>query len=114
MVMKEFVLSHDALRSAHWRPFAGSDGVRYTVLWRDPDGGSYAGLLRLDPGATLPAHRHDAASHHLFVVHGMCFVAGEPLGPESYMHVDAGETHVIEHAGPQGCTIFYLYLVGGG
>jgi hypothetical protein len=37
-----------------WRPFAGRAGLYDRVLWQDPAGRSYAGLLHMDPGTSVP------------------------------------------------------------
>ena len=42
-----------------WQPtdFAG---VRIKVLWQDGESGAYTALVRMDPGSSLPRHRHTA------------------------------------------------------
>jgi hypothetical protein len=46
-----------------WPPFAGLSGLRDRVLWQDPAGKSLAGLLHLDPGASMLPHIHLRATH---------------------------------------------------
>jgi quercetin dioxygenase-like cupin family protein len=62
------------------------------------------------PGASLPAHIHPYAVHHLYILEGTCRVAGEVLTRGAYVFVPPGEDHRIEEAGPVGCSIFFLYL----
>lgn len=83
-------------------------GVDYTMLWRE--GRSAAGLMFIEPGATMPEHTHEAATHHIWVVEGAAHVAGRTLPAGSYWHVPVGVPHAVEAARPDGCTLFYLYL----
>jgi quercetin dioxygenase-like cupin family protein len=93
-----------------WRPFAGEEGLRDRVLWQDPDGASYAGLLEMQPGSSMAPHLHRGAVHHLWVVRGQCLINGKTLAAGSYVFVPRGLEHAIQQAGPTGCTLFYLYL----
>jgi mannose-6-phosphate isomerase-like protein (cupin superfamily) len=92
-----------------WRPFAAISGARDRVLWQDPAGKSFAGLLHLDPGASVLPHIHLRAIHHLWVVSGSCTIDGRTLDAGSYGFVPAGRTHGIEQVGRAGCLLFYLY-----
>jgi quercetin dioxygenase-like cupin family protein len=92
-----------------WRPFAGIAGLRDRVLWQDPAGKSFAGLLHLDSGASVLPHIHLRATHHLWVVSGSCTIDGRTLDAGSYGFVPAGRTHGIEQVGRAGCLLFYLY-----
>jgi hypothetical protein len=93
-----------------WRPFAGIAGVRDRVLWQDPAGKGFAGLLHLDPDASVLPHIHLRAVHHLWVVSGSCAIDGRLLAEGSYGFVPAGRTHGIERVGRTGCLLFYLHL----
>ena len=93
-----------------WAPFDDSSQVQYRTLWTDPRSGSYAGVLRLEAGATVAEHTHGSAAHHIWVAAGCCTVGGRHLEKGSYMYVPAGSRHGIDWAGPEGCTLFYLYL----
>ena len=93
-----------------WEPFGENDNVRYRSFWLDTGTGSYAGLLRLAPGATVASHTHHCAVHHVWVVEGECMMGGRSLGRGSYAFVPANADHGIELAGLEGCTLFYLYL----
>jgi hypothetical protein len=103
------VLDPWAVASLPWRPFAGIAGVRDRVLWRDPAGKSVAGLLHLDPDASLLPHIHLRATHHLWVVSGSCAIDGRTLNAGSYGFVPAGRSHGIEQVGRAGCLLFYVY-----
>jgi quercetin dioxygenase-like cupin family protein len=96
-----------------WRPFAGISGLRDRVLWQDPAGKSFAGLLHLDPGASVLPHIHLRATHHLWVVSGSCTIDGRRLDAGSYGFVPSGRSHGIERAGRAGCLLFYVYLHQG-
>lgn len=107
---KEVVIDREDVRAQPWRALGDHRGVWQKILWRDPRGTSYAGLLRLDPGAQIPAHAHHYAVHHMWVVEGACGMGGEALGPNSYGFVPAETEHELLEVGLEGCTIFYLYL----
>ena len=44
-------------------------GVFWKMLWEDPDGKHKAILMRYEPGATIPRHRH-IADEQIFVLEG--------------------------------------------
>ncbi|HYB42566.1 MAG TPA: cupin domain-containing protein [Candidatus Methylomirabilis sp.] len=44
-------------------------GVFWKVLWEDPDGLHKAILMRYEPGATVPRHRH-ISDEQIFVLEG--------------------------------------------
>jgi quercetin dioxygenase-like cupin family protein len=107
------VLDPREMAALPWRPFAGITGVRDRVLGQDPAGKSLAGLLHLDPGASVLPHIHLRATHHLWVVSGSCTIDGRTLDAGSYGFVPAGRSHGIEQVGRAGCLLFYLYLHQG-
>jgi quercetin dioxygenase-like cupin family protein len=109
-MMSEILLNSRDVASLPWRPFAGGQGIRDRVLWQDPEGRSYAGLLQMEPGTSVAPHRHRGAVHHLWVVRGECVITARTLGAGSYVFVPRGVEHAIQQAGPIGCTLFYLYL----
>jgi quercetin dioxygenase-like cupin family protein len=109
-VVSEILLDSRDIASLPWRPFASGQGVCDRVLWQDPAGASYAGLLHMEPGTSVAPHRHRGAVHHLWVVSGECTINARTLGPGSYVFVPQGLEHAIQQAGPTGCMLFYLYL----
>jgi quercetin dioxygenase-like cupin family protein len=110
MISSEVMVEGGEVASIPWRSFAGEEGVRDRVLWQDPEGESYAGLLDMEPGASVAPHLHRRAVHHMWVVRGECLINGRTLGAGSYVFVPQSVEHGIQHAGPTGCTLFYLYL----
>lgn len=97
-----------SIEAMPWEPFGTVAGVTQRLLWRAGD--SYAGLLRLSPGATIAGHHHRRGHHHVWVVEGECSTLGGRVSAGSYAHVPAGVRHSIEAIGPDPCTLFYLYL----
>jgi hypothetical protein len=93
-----------------WRPLAGRAGLYDWVLWQDPAGTSYAELLHMDPGTSVPPHLHPRATHHLWVVSGSCTIDGRTLDGGSYVFVPACRMHGIPQVGRAGCVVFYLYF----
>jgi quercetin dioxygenase-like cupin family protein len=109
-LMLKTILDAQDIEAEPWETFAAHEGAGAKVLWKDPRTGSYAGILGVAPGASLRAHIHPYAVHHLYILEGTCRLAGEVLTRGSYVFVPPGEDHRIEEAGPVGCTIFFLYL----
>jgi quercetin dioxygenase-like cupin family protein len=109
LAWKTILDTHD-VEAKPWESFAAHEGAGVKVLWKDHETGSYSGLLKVAPRASLQAHIHPFAVHHLYVLEGTCRVAGEVLTRGSYVFVPPGDDHPIEEAGPIGCTIFFLYL----
>ena len=102
------VRTRESIEAMPWEPFGTVGGVRQRVLWKAGD--SYAGLMRLEPGASVASHTHRRAHHHVWVVNGECTTLGAPVTEGAYVHVPAGVRHEIEGVGPNGCTLFYMYL----
>lgn len=94
-MMGEIVVDSRDVASLPWRPFAGGQGVCDRVLWQDPHGASYAGLLHMEPGTSVAPHRHRGAVHHLWVVSGECTIDARTLGGGSYVFVPQGLDHAI-------------------
>lgn len=109
-ILEELAITSTEINELPWRPLNGFLGVQFKTMWRDATGSSYAGLMKMLPGARVPPHRHRFASHHAWVESGSCRVNGRTFGPGAYLHVPVGVEHGIEEAGPGGCTILYLYL----
>lgn len=107
-IARQVLLDAEDVRAAPWRPF-GDRGAVEKVLWEDGHG-SYAGLLRLDPGAGVVSHVHRYAVHHVWVADGTCGVGGRTLGSGSYWFIPAGCSHEISGVGASGCTLLYLYI----
>ena len=81
-------------------------GVRHRVLWRTDR--AVGGIMRIHLGGHIDPHTHEAASHDVCVLEGSCDMLGRHLPSGSYVHVPSGVEHGIE-AGPNGCTLLYLY-----
>jgi anti-sigma factor ChrR (cupin superfamily) len=63
MVFDDLVAYADALRADDWEPFR--PGVTAHWLYREPDGGASAVLLRYEPGARVAEHEHVGYEHML-------------------------------------------------
>ncbi len=68
-------------REPRWR-WLGAPGARGTVLWRDPQTGSYLLLGRMRPEHHFPRHRHPGWEELLVLSGGY---------EDQYGHFDAGE-----------------------
>ena len=81
-------------------------GVERRRLGRDPLTRSVSYLIRVAPGATVPAHAHVAAEHCL-VIAGDFVVDGRTLGTGDYHRADPGTEHRALHS-VHGCTFLVV------
>ena len=102
------VLDADRIKDLPAKQLRGMDSTLSKLLWRSGD--SVAGIMYVEPRHQLTLHRHRYAHHHAWVVEGHCEVLDRILGPGSYIHIPPGVDHDIVAAGPEGATIFYLYI----
>jgi anti-sigma factor ChrR (cupin superfamily) len=88
-----------------WLPLR--DGVRFRLLYQDPDTGYKAALVRYEPGASVPRHRH-AGDEHIYVLAGSqqdergLYTAG------SYLFNPEGSEHSI--ISQEGCLVLAHWL----
>jgi mannose-6-phosphate isomerase-like protein (cupin superfamily) len=97
-----------AIEAQPWHDLAGFENVKYKLLWQS--GKSVAGIMYVAPDGRVDPHSHRRSQHHIWVLEGSAEMLGQQVGPGSYLHVPAGVEHGITAPGPQGCTVFYLYL----
>jgi quercetin dioxygenase-like cupin family protein len=102
------VLDADRIKDLPAKRLPGMDSTTSKLLWRSGD--SVAGIMDVEPGRHLTLHRHRCAHHHAWVLEGRCEILGRTLRPGSYVHIPPGVDHDILAAGPEGATIFYLYI----
>ncbi|MEG4046547.1 cupin domain-containing protein [Microcoleus sp. Pol17_C1] len=81
------VRSHDV----KWKSY-GVPGVSFGKLYIDKKKREITCLMRLEPGATFPLHRH-AASEEVFVLEGDLIVEGEICHHGDYIRSVPGSTH---------------------
>ena len=105
---KVVVVHADQVEGWPWEDVPGWDGSAERVLWMSADGSS-AGVLAMGPGVSHARHVHERAAHHFWVLGGTLHIADDLLVRGSYAYVPAGASHGPESAGPEGCTLFYVY-----
>lgn len=112
LVTAEVVLAAGDIERMPAQPLSSSlAAVTNTALFEA--GGTFAGVLRLAPGATLPEHEHRGMAHHVLVVAGCAAAFGRSLPAGSYWFVPAGHGHTVEGVPPEGCTLFYVDVPEG-
>ncbi|MEN9628530.1 MAG: hypothetical protein RJA10_1757 [Pseudomonadota bacterium] len=95
--------------AAGWRPFV--DGVSIKVLREHQGTMSY--LLKLQPGAQVPAHRHPV-DEECIVLEGRLRVGSQvEIGPGGYHLAHRGALHAAIHS-DTGATIFLRGAVPDG
>ena len=85
-------------------------GVFWKVLWEDPDGQRKAILMRYEPGATIPRHRH-VGDEQIFVLDGsvaddtgVCAAGNYARRPPGCVHTVVSQTGALVFAVMSGPT----------
>ena len=92
-----------------WSP-TGWPGVSMRMLQQvEAAGGGMIGMMRMEAGSSIPAHRHTHADQAVFVVEGDLVEAGVTYGPGSFLLAKAGTPHG-PHASPGGCVLLSTYF----
>jgi quercetin dioxygenase-like cupin family protein len=105
--MSEVVLAADEVTDCAARSLGPeAPNVANTVLLEHA--GSYAGVLQIPAGQTIPSHQHRSMAHHLWVLHGCARALGRILPQGSYWFVPPGHPHSVEGLPPTGCKLFYV------
>ncbi|HEV8437739.1 MAG TPA: cupin domain-containing protein [Methylomirabilota bacterium] len=83
-------------------------GVFWKTLWEDPDGRHKAILMRYEPGATIPRHRH-IGDEQIFVIEGsvtddtgVCTAGHYARRPPGCVHSVVSETGALVFAVTSG------------
>lgn len=83
-----------------WQEFW--DGIAIKTLWHSTKSGRHVFLIRIQPGAILPEHRH-SGDEECMVIEGDLVVNGVTFGPGDFQVAFASTVHpVITSRG--GCT----------
>ena len=89
--------------SVEWSPL-GFPGSSLGVLHSDPATGAMTILIRMSPGASIPAHSHTKADEALYVLEGDFVEAGVTSGPGTFYAAKARVPHG-PHTTVRGCTV---------
>lgn len=68
------------------------EGVMVKTLHQDETTGLRTSLVRMSPGARLPAHRHIGVEQ-FYILEGDCHVQGELLGPGDFHIAESNTVH---------------------
>ena len=79
-----------ARRTVPWVPLSPGKSFKPLRFMRDDRG--FVELLRLDPGETIPLHRHTGEVHALNIEGTRELCTGEVIGPGDYVYEPAGNT----------------------
>lgn len=85
-------------------------GVSWKMLWEDPDGRHKAILMRYEPGASIPLHRH-LGDEQIFVLEGsvaddtgICSAGNYARRPPGCEHTVVSQTGALVFAVTSGAT----------
>lgn len=96
-------------RTRTWRPFDEAPGVHFQVLRKHPDSSGLTLMLRFDPGADYPAHRHPAGEEY-YVLEGELRDGPRTYGPGTYVYQQPGSVH--RPSSPAGATVIVFLPEG--
>jgi quercetin dioxygenase-like cupin family protein len=102
--MYQHIVSTDSLA---WSPL-DFPGVAMRVVYRDARTGGMTVMTRLEPGASIPAHKHTHADETVFVLSGDFVEAGTSYGAGSYFVASAGTPHG-PHESRTGCVVLTTF-----
>jgi quercetin dioxygenase-like cupin family protein len=83
-----------------WRS-AGAAGVHFRRLLADRRHGTVTGVVRIEAGARVPAHRH-VTTEQLYILEGEAVVGSARLRVGDFYRTDAGTSHDVTHS-ERGC-----------
>jgi len=78
-------------------------GVFWKVLWENPDGTHRALLVRIEPGTTIPRHRH-LGEEQIFVLEGSVVDDAGTCTAGNYARRPPGCVHTV--TSPTGALVF--------
>jgi quercetin dioxygenase-like cupin family protein len=95
--------------NVEWKPLVESGvdtrGISVKPLRTEPAiGRAPSFLLRFEPGAKYPYHRHPAGEE-LFVLSGSCVIDGATLEAGDYLYTPPGSKHSVRT--DTGCTVLF-------
>lgn len=91
-----------------WVP--AGPGKSFKLLRLLPDNAGFVELLRLEPGAVVPLHRHTGAIHAFNLQGSRQICTGETIGPGQYVFEPAGNTDWWCAVGDEPVVIFAFVL----
>ncbi|MGA9772063.1 MAG: cupin domain-containing protein [Blastocatellia bacterium] len=81
-----------SIRADDGKWIRAQEGVYCKSLYVDKESRMATSLVRMMPGTSLTAHKHDGVEQ-FFILEGDCIVCGEVLGPGDYHRAPAGTVH---------------------
>lgn len=83
------------------------DGVSFRLLFQDTDSGYRVGLIRYEPGASVPLHRH-VGDEHIYVLSGSQQDERGLYPAGSYIYNPEGSEHSL--TSQTGCLVLAHWL----
>ena len=90
-----------------WSP-TGWAGVSMKMLQQFESTGGMAGMMRMEPGSSIPAHSHTHSDQMVFVIEGDLVDEGVTYGPGTFLLAKAGTPHG-PHSSTGGCVLLSTY-----
>ncbi len=99
---KPFSLPSEVLQDTATGWGALREGVSFRLLFQDPDSGYQVGLIRYEPGASVPLHRH-VGDEHIYILSGSQQDERGLYPAGSYIYNPEGSEHSI--SSQEGCLV---------
>ena len=81
-------------------------GISMKMLWQDESGDAYTALFRVEPGATLPRHRHTGVEQ-TFVIEGSLVDDEGTCTSGNFVWRRPGSVHTAHS--PEGCLTIGIF-----
>ncbi len=104
IVLADLLANPAAWEALDWQPFR--QGIDAAWLYRSEDGGPATALLRYQPGASAPLHRH-AGWEHIVILAGSQGDQHADYGTGSFIANPPGSEHSVHS--PQGCVALLIW-----
>lgn len=90
-------------QNIRWRPHP-APGIQVAIFYTDRIKREFSGLLKAEPGARYPRHRH-AAVEEIYMLQGDLIIEGQTYGAGDYIRSHPGSVHGPHTEG--GCLFFF-------
>ena len=104
-----FLPARDVANAAvPWVPLGADKAFKPLRFFRDNRG--FVELLRLQPGAVIPLHRHTGEVHAFNLQGSRRICTGEIVGPGGYVHEPAGNTDSWQVHGEEELVVMVVVM----
>jgi anti-sigma factor ChrR (cupin superfamily) len=107
LMKQAFFLTQETLQDTQTGWSILGKGVHFRLLFHDKDTGYRAGLIRYEPRASVPLHRHDG-DEHIYILSGSQQDERGLYRAGSYIYNPEGSEHSVSSR--DGCLVLAHWL----